>query len=48
VGCECCDPADRTGKYLASGARGSFSIYLPFIHTKTRQPVGFQLTDIAD
>jgi hypothetical protein len=32
---------------LPSGTR-SFSTYLFFINTKTRQPVGFQSTDIVD
>jgi hypothetical protein len=39
-----CQSAERTGLRGYS----SSSIYLRFINTKTRQPVGFQSTDIAD
>jgi hypothetical protein len=39
--------ASEPGRVSASGSR-SFPTYLFFINTKTRQPVGFQSTDIVD
>jgi hypothetical protein len=47
-GCRGCHPVEaEPGRILPSGTR-SFSTYLFFINTKTRQPVGFQSTDIVD
>jgi len=47
VGCKACHSVKPTRRNLPSDSL-SFSTYLFFINTKTRQPVGFQSTDIVD